>query len=394
MSSSLRDEEGGRSPCVSAQDRLALLEIWSRSGLTAKEFCRFVKSSPQQLGAWKRSFERYGPAGLEPKSQGAPKGSRLPPATRRAILMMKRAHEDWGLDRIHDMLLRSEGFQASAAAIRRVLVEEGYEAELLPTRPREQRPRRFERAKPNQLWQSDLFTFTLPPKSHRLYVVVFLDDRSRFVTGHGVSASSSSSFVKDVFRTAVANFGAPEEVLTDRGPQYHSWRGKSAFTKVLETMGIRHLLARPRHPQTVGKAERFWKTLWRECLAEERPRELTEARVRIGHFMDFYNFRRTHQGIDGLVPADLFFQADPEVRKTLDARVAANALELAKHGTPRKPFYLTGRVGDQSLSLHAEGEKVVLTKEDGTREEVDLAAPGRREEKTEPEDRREGEGAA
>jgi hypothetical protein len=32
-------------------------------------------------------------------------------------------------------------------------------------------------------------------------------------------------------------------------------------------------------------------------------------------------------------------------------------------------------VGGQSLSLHAEGEKMVLTKEDGSREEVELTAP-------------------
>jgi transposase InsO family protein len=336
------------------------------------------------LAAWKHRFEEHGPAGLEDKKKGRPPGSRLPEPTKRAILLMKQTHEDWGVDRIHDMLLRTEGFQASATAIAKLLKEEGYRAEARPTKRHPAPGKRFERARPNQMWQSDLFTFTLPPNSRRIYAVVFLDDRSRFITGHGVSAASSSGFVKDVFRTAVTHFGAPEEVLTDRGPQYHSWRGKSAFTKLLDTLGIEHLLARPRHPQTVGKTERFWKTLWQECLSERRPKELREAQERIGHFIDFYNFRRTHQGIEGLVPADVFFQADPEVRKTLDDRVAANALELAKHGAPRKPFYLTGRVGDQSLSLHAEGERVVLTTEDGTREEVDLAASGRRGEAPEP----------
>jgi len=375
-------------------DRLLVLETWTRSGLSASDFSRIVNVSPHVLYAWKRRFEEKGPAGLEDKKKGRPTGSRLPEPTRRAILLMKESHEDWGVDRIHDMLLRTEGFQASATAITRLLKEEGYEAEELPTKRHPDRVRRFERARPNQMWQSDLFTFTLPPQSRRVYVVAFLDDRSRFITGHGVSAASSAAFVRDVFRTAVTNFGAPEEVLTDRGPQYHSWRGKSQFAKVLDTLGIKHILSRPRHPQTVGKTERFWKTLWGECLSEQRPRDLAEARLRMGHFIDFYNFRRTHQGIDGLVPADVFFKADPEVRKTLDARVAANALELAKHGTPRKPFYLTGRVGDQSLSLHAEGEKVVLTKEDGTREEVDLSASGRREEEPEPEARRDGEVAS
>jgi len=82
--------------------------------------------------------------------------------------------------------------------------------------------------------------------------------------------------------------------------------------------------------------------------------------------------------MDGLVPADRYFEAAPEVRETLRARVAANALDLARHGEPRQSFYLTGRVGDEGISLHGEGGKVVLTKTDGTREEVDLLASGRR----------------
>jgi hypothetical protein len=79
-----------------------------------------------------------------------------------------------------------------------------------------------------------------------------------------------------------------------------------------------------------------------------------------------------------VVPADRYFAAAPEVEATLRARVARNAEDLAKNGAPRKPFYLTGRVGDAPFSLHAEGEKVVFVK-GGEREEVDLGAPGRRE---------------
>jgi len=377
----------------SAAERLTILETWVRSRLSATQFAEIVDVSRQQLYTWKSLFESGGPAALEPRKPGRPKGSRLPEPTRRAILFMKETHPDWGIDRIHDMLLRSDGFQASASAISHLLKEEGYEAIEVPTRPHPDKTRRFERARPNQLWQSDLFTFTLLPSSRRVHVVAFLDDRSRFVVGHDVSGACSARFVIDVFRTAVTDFGAPEEVLTDRGPQYHSWRCKSAFAKVLGSMGIQHVLARPRHPQTVGKTERWWKTLWGECLEPQRPRDVEEARERIGHFVAHYNFRRTHQGIDGLVPADVYFDAGSEVRQVLERRVAANALELAKHGRPRKAFYLTGRVGDESVSLHAEGEKVVLTKDDGTREEVDLAAPGPRQDVPAEEDTEEGERA-
>ena len=97
--------------------------------------------------------------------------------------------------------------------------------------------------------------------------------------------------------------------------------------------------------------------------------------VRVGHFIDHYNFHRPHQGIAGAVPADRFFGAAPAVLETLKKRVAGNALELARQGVPKAPFYLTGQVGGQPFSLHAEGERVILTGAAGTRKEIDLAPP-------------------
>jgi len=75
-----------------------------------------------------------------------------------------------------------------------------------------------------------------------------------------------------------------------------------------------------------------------------------------------------------LVPADRFFGAASEVKKTLAARVQANALELARHGLPKAPFYLTGQAGGQPFSVHAEGERMILTNADG-RQEIDLLPP-------------------
>ncbi len=164
-------------------------------------------------------------------------------------------------------------------------------------------------------------------------------------------------------------------MLTDNGSQYVTWRGKGAFTKELEKRGVRQVVASPHRPQTLGKIERFWGTLWRECLEAAVFVDLADARQRVGLFIDHYNFQRPHQGIGNLVPADRYFGAAPEVLRTLRARVAANALELARHGLPRAPFYLTGQVGGQPFSLHAEGERVILTDAGGGRREVDLAAP-------------------
>ena len=48
---------------------------------------------------------------------------------------------------------------------------------------------------------------------------------------------------------------------------------------------------------------------------------------------------------------------------------------LARHGIPKPPFYLTGQVGGQPFSVHAEGERVILTESAGQRREIDLTPP-------------------
>ena len=130
----------------------------------------------------------------------------------------------------------------------------------------------------------------------------FQDDHSRFIVSYGLHASQSSALVLEVLRAGIASHGRPEEILTDNGSQYVTWRGKSAFPRELEKLGIQQIVSRPRHPQTLGKIERFWGTLWRECVETAVFVDLGDARTRIGHFIDHYNFQRPHQGLDGLVP--------------------------------------------------------------------------------------------
>jgi hypothetical protein len=256
-----------------------------------------------------------------------------------------------------------------------VLREAGYQLVEQPTRPHPDHVRSFERARPNQLWQTDLFTFVLKRQNRRVYLVAFMDDHSRFLVSYGLHASQSSALVLEVLRAGISSYGTPEEILTDNGSQYVTWRGKSVFTRELEKRGIRQVVAAPRRPQTLGKIERFWGTLWRECVETAVFQDLEDARRRIGLFLDYYNFQRTHSGIGGLVPADRFFGASADVLRTLRERVAANALELARNGVPKPAFYVTGQVAGQAFSVHAEGERVILTREGQQRQEVALTGP-------------------
>ena len=360
---------------LTATERILILDTWQRSKLPAKDFAALLGLSKHTLYLWKQRFEAEGPGGLEAHRKGARGASSLPELTKRTILMLKQAHPEYGCQRISDLLVRGPGLPASPQAVAKVLHEAGHVLVETPTAPHPDHVRRFERARPNQLWQTDLFTFALKRQNWRVCLVAFLDDHSRFIVSYGLHASQSTALVLEVLRAGLATYGRPAEILTDNGPQYVTWRGTSAFARECQAQGIRQLVSKPQHPQTLGKIERFWGTLWRELLVRAVFRDLGEARVRIGHFIDHYNFQRPHQGLDGLVPADRYFGAAAEVKATLAARVAANARALACEGVPAAPFYLTGQVGDRPVSLHAEGERMILVGADGQRREVALPPP-------------------
>jgi transposase InsO family protein len=146
---------------LTPEQRLLLLDTWQRSGLPAGDFAPLVGISKHTLYAWKKKFDLEGPAGLMDKPRGAPEGSRLPELTKRTILMLKEAHPDYGVERISALLLRGPGLAASPSAVAKVLHEAGYQLEEAPTKPHPDKVRSFERARPNQLWQTDLFTFVL-----------------------------------------------------------------------------------------------------------------------------------------------------------------------------------------------------------------------------------------
>ena len=59
----------------------------------------------------------------------------------------------------------------------------------------------------------------------------------------------------------------------------------------------------------------------------------------------------------------------------LGKRVADNALDLARHGVPKRPFYLAGVVGGKPFSVHAAGERVVLSRPGAGPEEIELVGP-------------------
>lgn len=78
------------------------------------------------------------------------------------------------------------------------------------------------------MWQSDITMLQLARHRQTVYLVVFLDDCSRYVVSFALGVRQTGEFVMGALLDGIARFGKPKEVLTDQGKQYFTWRGKSA----------------------------------------------------------------------------------------------------------------------------------------------------------------------
>jgi hypothetical protein len=99
------------------------------------------------------------------------------------------------------------------------------------------------------------------------------------------------------------------------------------FNQYLRLVGIRHITASPFHPQTNGKIERYHRTLKGKIgrVPHDMPSELKEA---IMAFIEYYNYRRYHEGLGNVTPYDVYTGRHLEIirrrkeakSKTLEAR--------------------------------------------------------------------------
>lgn len=359
--------------------RRQAVEAFHKSSMKIEDFARVWGVGKNSLRGWVNRYEQEGPKGLERKQynlSGRPRRTRM----REKIVEVQEKHPDFGLRKVRDFLARFHGVRVSAGSVRNALQERGVDTSRPRKRHRKiQPPRRFERAKPNELWQTDITSFLLTRHSQRVYLTVFLDDYSRYIVSWGLYLYQKQDIVIETLLSGIERFGKPKEVLSDQGRQYFAWRGKSDFQKLLIREGIQHVVARTHHPQTVGKTERFWATVGEEFWERIQPQELTEAKERFGHFVAHYNHFRPHQGIDGMVPADRFFGVEKQVREAMEKRMDRNELLLALGEEPRNPVFLVGQIGDQQVSLHGEKGHLIFQTQDGKSQEVGLeglVAPG------------------
>ena len=166
-------------------------------------------------------------------------------------------------------------------------------------------PSAVEITRPNQVWAMDI-TY-IPMARGFVYLAVVLDWFSRRVLSWRVSITMEAAFCVEALEDALARHGKPEILNTDQGSQFTG----AAFTGVL----IKNEIAVSIDGRGAWRDNVFVERLWRSVKYEEvylRAYEgVSDARASIGRYLDFYNGRRPHSGLDGITPDHAYFTPLP-----------------------------------------------------------------------------------
>jgi hypothetical protein len=135
-----------------------------------------------------------------------------------------------------------------------------------------------------------------------------LDDHSRFAVGLEACPNERGETVQARLIAIFRRYGLPARMLMDNGAPWGSdqTHPHTPLTAWLIRLGIQVSHARPYHPQTQGKDERFHRTLVAEVLRYQVFRDVAHCQTHLHRWRDVYNLQRPHQALQMAVPASRY----------------------------------------------------------------------------------------
>jgi transposase InsO family protein len=312
---------------VSAKEKSEIIALVTGSELP----CRRALA---QLGLPRSTYYRWLKRQTEGRLEDRKGGSSIPwnklsPEEETRVLAEARASPELSCRQLAWKVTDSGHTYVSESTIYRILRREGLikPAEIIGFKAGKEYHRKTKR--PNELWASDCCHLRVIDWGW-YYLETVMDDFSRFILSWDLKIDMTGGSLEDVMQQAVDLTGMTDVPLEDRtvllsdnGAGYISQQ----FNQYLHLVGIRHITASPFHPQTNGKIARYHRSMKGEInqVPYDMPSELKEA---IRAFIEYYNYRRYHEGLGNVTPYDVYTGRHLEIiqrrkeakSKTLKAR--------------------------------------------------------------------------
>jgi transposase InsO family protein len=288
-----------------------LIETHLRTGRPIKELAASHGVSASWLFKLLRRYRLEGPASLGARSRRPHRSpTRIADLFEDEIVALHKELADDGLDAgaetIHYHLAERHREPPSVSTVFRVLKARGF-VTLSPQKRPKSSYVRFVADLPNECWQADMTHVELDDGS--IYEVLnVIDDHSRLCVASRAIRVVKATDVVRVLHKAAESWGYPASLLTDNGlifstSRHHQVAGVTE--QELFALGIEAKHARPYHPQTCGKVERFHQTM-KKFLAKQEVATPKQLQRQLDRFVTYYNEVRPHRGIGRKTPASVY----------------------------------------------------------------------------------------
>jgi transposase InsO family protein len=284
------------------EQRVQFVVAASRRSQSFGSLCQEFGISRPTGYLWLRRYQREGVRGIAERSRrplASPR--RTDTVLEQRVAEVRRRYPDWGARKLR-VVLQREGIELARNTIHRILLRRDlvHEADQHPAALQ-----RFERQRPNELWQMD---FKGPKRwPQPVGPLSVLDDHSRYVIVLAANGSTDGQSVREQLERAFHSCGVPDAMLMDHGTPWWSQKAPSGRTKLslwLMRQGICLCWSGIRHPQTQGKIERFHGSL---------QRALSRRGIPEGHLQSWldeyrweHNHVRPHEALDMKTPASVW----------------------------------------------------------------------------------------
>jgi putative transposase len=245
--------------------RVQMLSPLLAEGLDPAMASQIKATLCEQTGLSERTLRRYltqyrvsGFGGLKPKGKGRkPAKDAIAPHLLEQAILLRREVPSRSVNQIIQILEWEE--KAKPGEIKRSTLQEklsdrGYSSRHMKLyNTAGVAARRFQKRHRNQLWQSDIKYGPYLPigpggTNKQVFLVLFIDDATRFVISGEFYPTLDQSIVEDSFHKGIQMHGIPEAVYYDNGKQYRTkWMGRTCAK-----LGIRLLFAKPFSPESKG----------------------------------------------------------------------------------------------------------------------------------------------
>jgi putative transposase len=152
----------------------------------------------------------------------------------------------------------------------------------------------------NQLWEIDI-TYIAMAKGF-MYLTAIIDVHSRYVVAWDIFNSLDAENSLSVLKMAIRYHGKPEIINSDQGSQFTC----AIWTEYVEKEDIKISMdGRGRATDNIF-IERLWRTVKRDYVYICPSANGTELYKGLNTFFDYYNNKKTHQGIERQIPASVY----------------------------------------------------------------------------------------